>query len=267
MKFRRYRSRFRKYRPMKPHKPLPFRYVCLLTFVFFLLSTSIGLWIVNKGIKPTFIAYAESQSVNLATYVMNKAIEEEIGKGGLSLENITKVISYENGTQTIFDTEKIIEISTKITSNVLKHINGLEHDHTFSTGLATEGEINQLEVVEGEGLKFKVPFGRITNNVLLGGIGPDIPVSFHAIGDIQYNYETISEPQEINSTWYEIRLHMEVGIQMIVPFTSEMKIIPRDVILASGIIKGEVPQFYGSGGQLTPSIVVPNDEDQEDKKE
>ena len=267
MKFRRYprrfyfRKRFKRYRPLSAkkfyqRKPLPFRYVVLLSFVFFLLSTSFGLWIVNKGIKPTLTKYARSQSVNLATYVINKAIEEEIGTG-LNLDEIIKVVPYGNRSLTTFDNEKIIEVSNNITKNILKNINGVEQGDVYSVITPSDGEIGEIKTIPGEGLRFTVPFGRITNNVLLAHIGPDIPVQFRAIGEIESNIEYFTKEHQINSTWYEVKLHLKVGIQMLIPFDSEIKIIPHNVTLASGEIKGEVQYFYCSGGHAAPSIIMP----------
>lgn len=237
---------------------MPFRYVLLLTFVFFLLSTALGLWIVNIAIKPVLMAYAQSQSVNIATYVINKAVKEEIGEG-LGLDDLTVVREMEDSTLYTIDTQKIIEVSNKITDRVINNINAVEEGYVHSSNIVTNGEIEKVEVKRGEGIYFEVPFGRITDNALLGSLGPDIPVRFHAIGDIDYDIETIWKEQEINSTWYEIRLKMEVGIQIVVPFMTKMTVINRSIPLATGTIKGDVPQFYSSDGHLTPSFTVPSD--------
>lgn len=278
VKFRRYPRRslffrtfkpykvYKPYKPIKP-KPLPFRYVVLLSFVFFLLSTSLGLWIVNSALKPTLMAYAESQSINLATYIINKSIRQEIDNG-LDLNDIIKVDPYGNSTLTSFNMGKIEDTANRITNQILKNINSMEHMDGFSPALATDGEIKEVEPSAAGGIQFKVPFGRITDHILLANLGPDIPVEFKAIGDIESNIETTTKEHQINSTWFEIRLHIKVGIQMLVPFTSEMKMIERNVLLASGEMKGDVPQFYNSGGgQLTPSIVLPEEKEKKDKKE
>lgn len=278
VKFRRYPRRFqpffnfkrknvyRPYKSFKPYnpKPLPLRYVLLLSFVFFIFSTSLGLWIVNTAIRPTLLAYAESQSINLATYVINKSIREEIDKG-LDLNGIIQVDPYGSSTLTTFNHAKIEDAANRITNNILNNINSMEHGEGMMPIAATDGEIKKVEPSTNEGIKFSVPFGRITDNILLANVGPDIPVEFRAIGDIEYDIETVTKEHQINSTWFEIRLHMKVGIQMLVPFTSEIKIIPRNVLLASGEIKGDVPQFYGNGngGQVTPSIVIPSEGDGE----
>ena len=163
---------------------------------------------------------------------------------------------------------KIEDTANRITNQILKNINSMEHMDGFSPAVATDGEIKEVEPSAAGGIQFKVPFGRITDHILLANLGPDIPVEFKAIGDIESNIETTTKEHQINSTWFEIRLHIKVGIQMLVPFTSEMKMIERNVLLASGEMKGDVPQFYNSGGgQLTPSIVLPEEKEKKDKKE
>src|SRR5690606_41922587 len=101
--------------------------------------------------------------------------------------------------------------------------------------------------------------GRITYNVILANRGQDISIEFQAIGDVKTDYEAVVKNNPINSSWYEIWLHIVVGVQMLVPFNSEVQYIPKSILLASGDEKGEVPQFY-SNGQLYPSIVLPQDQ-------
>jgi sporulation protein YunB len=252
------------YKPKKYNrnegKPLPFKYVLLLSFVFFLISSSIGLWVVNKGIRPTLEAYAKSYSINLATSLMERAVNEELG-AGLSLDEIITVVptGVGNGTLTAFDTQKILEVSNSITSNILNNINRVEDGHTSTKIVSEDGEVVEIQPSSEKGIHFRVPFGRITDNVILANLGPDISIEFQAIGDVKTDYEAVVKNNSINSSWYEIWLHIEVGVQMLVPFNSEVQYIPKSILLASGEVKGEVPQFY-SNGQLYPSIVVPQDE-------
>ncbi|MCG3057053.1 hypothetical protein KZ287_33340, partial [Escherichia coli] len=58
--------------------PIPFRYVVLLTIVFFLLSTGAGIWLINRGIEPTLMKYAEAQTKEIATLVINKAVNKQV---------------------------------------------------------------------------------------------------------------------------------------------------------------------------------------------
>ncbi|WAA09944.1 sporulation protein YunB [Fervidibacillus albus] len=254
-----HRRRFRR------KKPLPFRYVFLLTIGLFLFASALGLWIVNVAIKPVLIAYAESQSVNIATYVMNRAVKDEIGEG-LQLNEITIIKELDESTLYTIDTQKIIELSNNIANRVLNHINAVEEGDFSSTDhiILTDGEIETVEARHGEGIQFNVPFGRITDNALLGSLGPEIPVHFHAIGDIDYDIETVWQEQAINSTSFEIRMKMKVGIQIVIPFMTKMTVIERTIPLATGTIKGDVPQFYSNGSSLTPSFTIPTDSIEKD---
>lgn len=91
-------SKFKTYKPRRGG-PLPFRYVMIITFLFFMISTGFGLWIINKGLKPTLLAYAETQTSRIGTLVINKAINKKIADV-LDIADITeevktrKVISF-----------------------------------------------------------------------------------------------------------------------------------------------------------------------------
>ena len=228
-----------------------------------LLSTATSLWIVHKGIKPALLVFVEAYSITLATSIMNQAIQEEIGKG-LQLDEVIKVIEYENETITTFDAEIILDTANRITTNVVRNLNALETGRSFSAIVATEGEV---EIIEGEGIQFEIPLGRITNNVLLSNLGPKIPVLFRAVGDVEYDIETEVSEQPINRTGIEVWLHMHVGIHILVPFTTDIKVVHQRVPLAMGQLKGDVPQFYSHGGALFPAIdLLEEAEHQEDEE-
>lgn len=260
------RKAFRRHARWNKHKPLPFRYVLLLSFVFLILSTATSLWIVHKGIKPTLLTFVESYSTNLATAIINQSIQEEIGKG-LDLDQVIKVVEYGDETITTFDSEIIMQTANRITTNVVRNLNALQDGKTFSTVAVTDGEVAEIEMIEGEGIQFELPLGRITNNVLLANLGPDIPVLFKAVGDVQYDIETRVQQQHINRTWIEVWLHMDVAIHILIPFTSDMKVVKQSIPLAMGQLKGDVPQFYSHGGALYPAIDFSEWEEEEKRSQ
>jgi sporulation protein YunB len=209
------------------------------------------LWVIHRGIKPVLVAYAESQSVNIATSIINRAVKEEIGEG-LGLNDITLVTQQGNSTLYDFNFQKINEVSNRITNRILNTINSAENEWA---NWLPEGE--GWEFQPNEGIIFKVPVGRITDNAILGSLGPEIPVQFQTVGDIDYDIDIRWEEQAINSTWYEITLRLKIGIRVIVPFMTKMTVIERGIPLASGTIRGEVPQFYSGDRGLQPSFTVP----------
>ncbi|MEW8987205.1 MAG: sporulation protein YunB [Bacillus sp. (in: firmicutes)] len=57
-----------------------------------------------------------------------------------------------------------------------------------------------------------------------------------------------------------MHVQVEVKVQIIIPFATEIITVKEDVPVATGLIKGEVPQFYnGGGGDSGASIELPID--------
>ncbi|MCS0543797.1 hypothetical protein NXY55_27880, partial [Aeromonas veronii] len=114
--------------------PLPFRYVFLLTFVFFILSTVIGLFIINKAIEPALMAYAENETKKVAATVIKNAINQQLNEEELVQEDLSIVQTDENGKVISYNTQVVNKMATKTLGNIeryLKYVN--------------EGEVNKLE--------------------------------------------------------------------------------------------------------------------------
>lgn len=246
-------AKFRGFRPKRG--PLPFKYVFLLTVIFFVLSTIAGLWIINAGLKPTLMAYAESQTRQIASLIINKAILET------RVEDINNVITKDVETSiTNFDTERIYEKLGETTQRILNNIKMAENGDLEDLQSITDVEFEMVETKEEQGIVYYVPLGQATNNALLGNLGPRIPVRFHAIGDMESDIETEFEEVGINNVYIKVLIKLKVNVQIIIPFATEVAELEQKIPIALGILEGEVPQFYnrsGSGG--APSIELPVD--------
>jgi sporulation protein YunB len=250
---------FNFYKKPRRRGPLPFRYVFLLSFVFFIFSTAAGLWIINEGIKPTLTSYAETQTRKIATMVINKAINKKIANV-IDINDIIETVPNPNGngtTTTKFNTEIISRVQSEITSLVQMNIKEAERGNLEALEFLSDVEINKEETIKREGIVYVVPLGQATNNALLGNLGPQIPVRFFAIGDAQSNVKTYYEALGINNVWVEVFIEIEVNIQIIIPFATKVTTIKQDIPVAMGLIQGKVPQFYNGGGNTSPSIEVP----------
>src|SRR5690606_36340998 len=179
--------------------PLPFRYVLLLTLVFFIISTYIGLWIVNIGIKPTLIDYAESQTRKVAPMVINKAVREVLP----TVKNLDEVIIDDRvgGKSKSFDIEIINKLATEIGAAIQKNIRSAEHGNLQALEAESDVEIDYDKSLLGEGIVYSVPIGQATKNALLGNLGPRIPVKFTVIGDVKTNIVTNEEQYPINNVF------------------------------------------------------------------
>lgn len=248
-------------RRFRKQGPLSFRYVLLLTFVFFTFSTAFGLWIVNEGIKPTLFRYAKAQTRNIATIIIGRAVNTQISDD-IDINDVIEIVP--NGGEGVrtpiakFNTETINRIRGEITRLAQKNLKLAEKGNMDALSYLPDVELMEQDY-ETEGITFAVPLGQLTNNTLLGNLGPKIPVRFNMIGDVRSNIKTIVEEKGINNTWVEVLVHIEVNVQIIIPFATEITTVKQDIPVGMGLIPGEVPQFYNSGGEMTPALPLPTD--------
>ncbi|MCD8502072.1 MAG: hypothetical protein LRY71_10840 [Bacillaceae bacterium] len=67
-----------KRRRFLPRKgPLPFRYVFLISFIIFCVMTVQGLYLVERGIRPTLLDIAQTETQRIATLAINDAVSKK----------------------------------------------------------------------------------------------------------------------------------------------------------------------------------------------
>lgn len=195
---------------------------------------------INKKITPVFLEYAEFQASKIATYVISKAIDEEVSKN-LDIEDL--FISSKDSSGNIksidFNPITINKISNLIKSNIFEYLEDLENgniEKIKNTSLFSS-RIN-------EGIVFEIPSGIVFNNVLLANIGPKVPVKLSLTGDILTNIHTKVTDYGINNAVVEVVINVEVYEQVILPFTTKRVTINTDIPIAVKLIQGEIPSYY-----------------------
>ena len=169
--------------------------------------------------------YAKRKSNNIISSIINKAINDVIYKD--NYKNIIEIEKDNNGiiTNLNFDNKKINEILYLTTENLLDSINELESNSKKNI--------------------FYVPMGVIHDTPILVNIGPKIPFIIEIIGSTNnYSYNNIKE-YGINSSIVEVFIRINMQIQVILPFRSEIFSIDKDILLDSKIVQGEIPNYYG----------------------
>lgn len=246
---------------------LPFRYVILLSFVFFILSTAIGIILVNKGIEPTLMRYAETETRNIASVVINKAITKRTTNVGEN-NDVIVVSAGKNGIgqNAQLNTDLINRVLAETTAQIQKNIRAAKQGKLASLEQLTDVEIETEDSSDNETITWYVPLGQSTNIALLGNLGPKIPVKFHAIGEVEPDVKIKKEEMGINNTWIEVSVDVEVSVQIITPFATDITKLKQSIPVGGQLVEGEVPQFYNSGGGVTPSFQVPIEEKQDKSK-
>jgi sporulation protein YunB len=235
--------------------PLPFRYVLLISFVFFIFSTAVGIWIVNRAIEPTLMKYAESQTRKIASLVINKAIEKKT----TNVEDINNVIEINsNGKVFTIKTSVINQALADTVAEIQKNIKEVERGSFPTLTSVSDVEIETDTKKNSDGfIIWYVPLGQATKNALFGNLGPKIPIKFNAIGDIQPDVKMKATPMGINNTWIDASLHLVVSVQIITPFQTKITKLTENIPIAAGLIQGDVPQYFNGGNGSAPAIQLP----------
>lgn len=248
---------FYKQRRVPKRKPLPFRYVFLLSFVFFIFSTAGGLWIINKGIEPTLISVAETETKRIATLVINNAINKQINDE-VDVNKLIVVEKDENGkVSTVdFNAQMVNSIQAQITQKVQRNLREAEKGNIDVLDIP-DIKVEKEGVPEEEGIIYYIPLGQATNNALLGNLGPRIPVRFYVIGNVVSDVKKSIFEYGINNALIEISVHIKVSVQVVIPFATSTTTVENTIPIAYKALQGEVPDFYNGDGELTPSIELP----------
>ncbi len=239
--------------------PLPVKHVILITFLFFIGTSLLSLWIVNAAIEPTLMRYAESETKKLTSLVINHAIEETISKNSDMNEIITEVPKQGDniavdGIQ--FNTEIINRIRSETSLLIQKQLSQIEKGNLSSFDYL-KGQV-MADSNDSKGIIHEVPLGKATNNALLGNFGPKIPVEMETISDVQSDVKTTLEPYGINNALIKVYLEVEVHAQVIIPFASKPTKIKTSIPMGMRVVSGHVPTYFnGSGTGGGPAIQLP----------
>jgi sporulation protein YunB len=233
----------------KPRRgPIPFRYVFIFTFIIFILLTAQGLWLIEKGIKPTLLSVAEARITQIATAAINDAISKQVADR-IDTKELTIIGKDKDGmiTTVDFNPKVLARVYSEATIRVQNNLKRVENGELDQLGVADDVEIDTAEP-RPKGILYYIPLGQATKNSLLANLGPEIPVRFTPIGSVESNVYAKLTEYGINNVYIQIIVHIEVKVKVVIPFATKTTKVSTDIPVGMRIISGRVPQFYNNGG-------------------
>lgn len=113
--------------------------------------------------------------------------------------------------------------------------------NSLVTALIVDIEDNMNELAEQE---IKIPLMAVTGSKLFSSIGPDLPVRITGIATPKINLEDSFVAAGINQIKHSIYIKAEVELQVAVPFNQDITTISTKMLLAEGIIIGNIPDTF-----------------------
>lgn len=208
--------------------------VIILTLVLFFTSLFYQLYGVYS--KDTILDVAK---IKLNDFMKN-FLSSNIGYDLIKDEGIENVLVInKNKDNEILYVNYDLDIAYKLLDVITKELeNNIQELKT--------GNLNDTSLYQNnEVLMLKLPFFIGSKNPLLVSLGPKIYVPLNFSGAILTNLKTEIKDYGLNNALVEMYVTIKINIDILYPYNKSKEEINYDVLIASSIINGRIPSFYG----------------------
>lgn len=173
-----------------------------------------------KGIKPIIEKNCKGIAKSIATKISNNEATKVMEK--YEYEDILNILKDEQGNIKMVGTN--IFAINKIISDIPVYI--------------------QEEFEKQENSNFNIPLGSFLGSKLFSGIGPNVNIKIQTIGDLDTDLKSEFSSAGINQTLHRIYLEIKCRVIILTPFETMEEQIVNQVLLAEGLIVGNIPESY-----------------------
>ena len=212
--------------------------VILVIFLIISFTAFFFIWY-NTKISPKIVDVAEAK-INkfmesfLSMNVGYEILDEDILKDILIInKNAKGEILYVD-----FNLEKAYLVLDAVSSELEILVNNLEQ------GNFKEISDNNIKADE-HGLILELPMFVVSDYALVSNLGPKIYMKVNFVGSILTNIKSKITEYGINNALVELYVTIKLSQELISPVTNAENVIEYDVLVASQVINGTVPQLYG----------------------
>lgn len=210
------------------------RNIFFILSVLFLVLMIQTFWYIDKRIEPIVKDYANLTVKEIATDVIENAINNKIAKNTEFTQIFITNKDAQGRIQSItYDTQAASRIQSQATIQLQESFENLS-THTFT-----------------------VPLGAALGSSILATYGPDIPITLVPEGAVEVELIPELTDKGINNVLLTIYLRIKTIVKVVIPFSSETATIDHKVIIGQEFIIGDVPTYYFNGAQMIPFQTAP----------
>ena len=204
----------------------------------------------NKKITPNLIAIAESSINKLNESILLQYRVSDLYKK-IELEDLIKITKNSN--------EEIIAVDFKLEEayEALSVITNYLQD-----SLASERVRNEILTHYNEDLSssldsiiLSIPMGVMSKGIYLANLGPRIPVKVNYMGYVGTNIRIKLEDYGINNVLIFLYIDCDITNEFIIPATRKTISHNYSILIASKVIQGIVPKYYGGSMETKSNIL------------
>ena len=176
----------------------------------------------KKRIDPLIAELACAEVSDLATNVINDAVDEQIASGQIQYQNFVTLVRNQNG--------QIAALTTN-----MQEMNRLK---TQLLGIL------ETKIHEKLTDQITIPLGNITGIRLLSGRGPGIPVKIVSLASSDAAFRGAFEDAGINQTVHRIMMDVTMDLVILLPNQTITQTVSTDVCVAETVLIGTVPTHF-----------------------
>jgi sporulation protein YunB len=192
---------------------------------------------------------ARLEANKVATTIIHEAVEEEILTKE-EQENLVVVDRDNEGNINSFNFNQraVTAAKKRVTDNVTAKLGEIERNNFHDI---------TPDQKRDDGIIYEIPLGKITGNAILSTLGPGIPVEYFLIGDVFTDIKRTTEEYGINNAVHVIEIFVEVSVQVVIPFSTEVVTAENSIPVIIQTEQGDVPEYYNGSGDTDHSIELP----------
>ena len=229
----------KKYRKLKNRRSIKLSYIILVILffiannVFFLLSNF------NKKVNPKL---EQVINMNIDKMIENIITEYSLKEDYTTIKNILIINKNKYGEiiNIDYDLPSLYNFSSHITDELKDDLYNLEKGKTTS-----EYYDDYLSSNNKDSFILNVPYGIASNNIFFSNLGPKIPVKVKFVGSILTGVKSKVTSYGINNSLIEVFTTINISTLIVTPVSKKRITRTYEVLVASKIIEGSIPQIYG----------------------
>lgn len=217
----------KKYTPKQQKKRRIFIQVIAIILIAFTFA-----YFIIQAIKPIMEEQCKSMAKSIATKICNTEATEVMKK--YSYDDLLNITKDANGNVTMVGTN-VITVN-EIISDIPIRI--------------------QEELEKSENNSFNIRLGSFLGSNLFAGRGPNVKIKMEISGNLDTDLKSEFTSAGINQTLHKIYLEIRCNVIILTPFETIEEQILNQVLLAEGLIVGDVPScYYNLEGMSTDNAI------------
>ncbi len=209
----------------------------VIVLIFFL--TFIIFKFYSQKLTPKIVEVAESRIKRFTESFLSNNIGYDILSGNV-IDDI--LVIYLNDDNEILYVDYNLEQAYLALNTVTEELNELLVD--LENGQISNNTDNSIENTK-YGLVLKVPMFIASDSALLANLGPNVYLKVNFVGSLLTNIRSQIVDYGMNNALVELYVTIKITEELLSPVTKNTIEIEYDVLIASKVINGRVPTFYG----------------------